>query len=641
MCGIFGILARQTRGDLGERGFRLGSMLRHRGPDDHGWLLAGPCGVEVGQHIPPPRAAHTFLMQQRLSILDLSAAGRQPMTDPSGRWHIVFNGEIYNYVELRAELERLGHAFRTATDTEVLLQAFIEWDRAALSRLVGMFAFAIFDAVSERVVLVRDFFGIKPLYYARTDDAIVFGSEIKALLEWPGLRRTVQPQRVYEYLRHGMTDHGGRTLLDQVQQLPPGHSLDLRLADGWAGEPEAYWKLELGEPLELSFEEAADHVRALFLENVRLHLRSDVPVGAALSGGIDSSSIVAAMRLVEPDLELHAFSYVADRTDLSEERWIDLAAHRAGAILHKVHPAPDELADDFDRLIHVQDEPFGGTSIYAQHRVFRAARAHGIPVMLDGQGADEMLAGYRMYFVSRVASLLRRGGIGQAWRFVKAASALPGATGRAQLAARSLATFLPARLRALGMTATGRDLMPVWLNRVWFDRHGVAPGAMARRPARSLGEHLEQTLSETSLPMLLRYEDRNSMAYSIESRVPFLTVSLVSFLLRLPEEYLIGRDGTTKNVFRRAMRGLVPDEVLDRRDKVGFVTPEQDWLLHLRPWIDQTLDSAYARSIPVLDISALRAEWHAVRTGRRPWDARVWRWVNFIRWAERFGVEFA
>ena len=178
------------------------------------------------------------------------------------------------------------------------------------------------------------------------------------------------------------------------------------------------------------------------------------------------------------------------------------------------------------------------------------------------------------------------------------------------------------------------------MNRAWFARHDVQPRFASRRPTRSLSEHLEQTLCETSLPMLLRYEDRNSMAYSIESRVPFLTVPLATYLLRLPEEYLIGRDGTTKNVFRRAMRGLVPDEILDRRDKIGFVTPEQHWLLHLRPWVEKTLLSECARAIPAIDVDALRAEWKVVVGGKWPFDARVWRWINFIRWAERFGVEF-
>ena len=640
MCGILGILTPQPTDQLGPRGFHLGQTIRHRGPDDHGWLLAGPQGIRIGQHAPPTDPANVFLMQRRLSIIDLSAAGRNPLSDPTGRWHVVFNGEIYNYVELRAELQRLGHIFRTATDTEVLLHAFIEWDRTALDRLVGMFAFAIFDSEQSRVFLARDFFGIKPLYYARPPGTFVFASEIKAILGWPGLSRTVNPSRLYEYLCYGLTDHGGETMLQHVRQLPAGHYLDLTQDTGWTGEPQPYWKLDIGEPIDIPFDEAAAKVRELFIDSVRLHLRSDVPVGAALSGGIDSSSIVAVMRAVEPKLDLHAFSYVADRAELSEERWIDIAAQGAGAILHKVRATPEELVDDLDRLLHVQDEPFGGTSIYAQHCVFRAAREHGIPVMLDGQGADEMLAGYPVYLVTRLASLLRRGRLDKVWAFLGAAAGLPGSIGKRRLMTQCFGRFTPCWLRPLGLALTGRDPMPDWMNRSWFDAHGVHPRHAARQPMRSLSEHLAETLAQTSLPMLLRYEDRNSMAYSIESRVPFLTVSLATFLLRLPEEYLIGRDGTTKNVFRAAMRGLVPDAILDRRDKIGFQTPEQPWLLHLRPWVERTLHSDCAHRIAALDVQALRTEWQQVLDGKRPFDARVWRWVNLIRWVEQFEVGF-
>ena len=271
------------------------------------YLRGSICALARGQ-------GQIFLMHQRLSILDLSAAGRQPMSDPTGRWHVVFNGEIYNYLELRHATGRSRPLSSIPGPTpKCWLHAFIEWDTDALTRFVGMFAFALLDTQRGRVFLARDFFGIKPLYYARTGELLMFGSEIKALLGCPGVRRTVHPGRLYEYLRYGLTDHGGETLLEQVRQLPPGHYLDLSRDRGWAGAPVQDWKPTVGEAIDVSFDEAATRVRELFLDNVRLHLRSDVPVGAALSGGIDSSAIVAAMRAVEPRLELHAFSYIADR----------------------------------------------------------------------------------------------------------------------------------------------------------------------------------------------------------------------------------------------------------------------------------------------------------------------------------------
>jgi asparagine synthase (glutamine-hydrolysing) len=348
------------------------------------------------------------------------------------------------------------------------------------------------------------------------------------------------------------------------------------------------------------------------------------------------------MRHLEPKLELHTFSYVAEDATLCEETFADLAARRVRAIQHKVQPTPGELVDDLDRLIDCQDEPFGGTSIYAQHRVFRLAREAGITVMLDGQGADEMLAGYRWYLSARLASLLRQGRFPEAWRFAHQVRKLPGTGGLVRLCLRAGGFMLPGGWQVLGRELLGKDLMLPWMNEHWFLHQGVIP-VPARGPAcRDVLRHeLLQTLVTTSLPMLLRYEDRNSMAHGIESRVPFLTAPLAEFILRLPEEYLISPEGTTKNVFRLAMRGLVPEAILGRKDKIGFATPEQSWLAQLYPWVDQVLQSTAARAIPAIKIRDIQREWQAVRAGKRALDSRVWRWINLIRWAERYQVRFS
>ncbi len=636
MCGIAGIVGRPADGASA-----FLDVLRHRGPDDHGWLSAGRHGVRLGRGPVGREPAEVVLVHRRLSILDLSDAGWQPMGTADGRYYIVFNGEIYNFVELRAELEHLGHTFRSHSDTEVLLHAYAEWGSAVLPRLVGMFAFALFDRVERKVVLARDFFGIKPLYYTRVGESLLFASEIKALLSSAGVSRRVNPQRLYEYLVAGRTDHGQETFFAAIRQLPAAHYVEISLDDPVRAEPICYWRLDLTERLDISFDEAAAEVRGLFLDSVRLHLRSDVPVGAALSGGIDSSAIVAAMRHVAPGVELHTFSYVADEADLCEERWVDCAAGAAGAIQHKVHAGADELLDDLDALIASQDEPFGSTSIYVQQRVFRLARDAGIKVMLDGQGADEMLAGYRYYVAARLASLLRQGHWFDAMKLLRHSAGLPGTEKRTRLLLQALSLLVPGRCKAAGKQLLGRELMPAWLNAGWFQEQGVRPFDLGGHGGRDiLRSHLCRTLFETSLPMLLRYEDRNSMAHSIESRVPFLTPQFAGFLLRLPEEYLLGPDGTSKRVFRAAMRGLVPDAVLDRRDKIGFATPERKWLLKMRPWVEATLSGPTAQAIPALERHGVAQEWQAIIAGRRPFDFRVWRWVNLVRWVERFGVTF-
>lgn len=636
MCGIAGYVAGQDRRPFAALQASALGTLAHRGPDDAGWLT----DTAAGSGAPPVDPGRWGLFHLRLSILDLSPLGHQPMSTPDGRYAIVFNGEVYNYVELRRELEQEGHTFRSHSDTEVLLHAFARWGSDCLWRLVGMFAFAILDRDRRRLFLARDPFGIKPLYYARPAGGFAFASEIKALR--PVVSGRVRPDRLFAYLRDGLADHGRETLFADVDQLPAAHWMEVDLDRGEPTEPRRYWDIDLDRRADVSFPEAVARVRELFLDNVRLHLRSDVPVGAALSGGIDSSAIVAAMRVVDPKADLHTFSFVADDPTIGEEQYADIVARSAGATARKVRIAPGELAADLDRLVTVQDQPFGSTSIYAQYRVFRLAAEHGIKVMLDGQGADELLAGYHGYVPARVGSLLGRGRIFQAYALAGRASRRPGFGGRAGLLARGLRPLLPARMQAGGKQLFGRPAVPNWLNRSWFADRQVETGAASSSGRRTelLRERLYRTLTATSLPMLLRYEDRNSMAWSIESRVPFLTPAFAEYVLALPEEYLISPEGETKHVFRAAMRGIVPDAVLDRRDKIGFATPEKKWLGELGPWVTDILSPARLARVPALDAAVVGREWQAVNAEARPFDWRIWRWVNLVRWAETWDARF-
>ena len=299
------------------------------------------------------------------------------MGTPDGRYWIVLNGEIYNYVELREELRTLGHEFRSHSDTEVLLAAYQQWGREALTRLIGMFAFAILDVKTRRLFLARDFFGIKPLYYTLWQEGLAFASEIQPLLALPGVTHDVNVQRLYDYLCSGITDHGADTMFAHVCQLPAAHYMEVPLDNPQAARPIRYWDIDLTQRADLSFEDAAKRLRDLFVESVRMHLRSDVPVGAALSGGIDSSSIVSVMRLLEPKLEIHAFSYVADDDRISEERWVDIVGKEKQVKVHKIRPCPKDLVADLEALIGTQGEPFRSTSMYAQWRIFRPRKRLG------------------------------------------------------------------------------------------------------------------------------------------------------------------------------------------------------------------------------------------------------------------------
>lgn len=614
--------------------------LRHRGPDDLGFAALTTAGIRHTRRWPPGATeAQAVLVHRRLSILDPSEAGHQPMETPGGRYQLVFNGEVYNFLELRKELEGTGHRFRSGSDTEVLLAGWSEWGTAVLGRLVGMFAFAVLDRERRTLTLARDQFGIKPLYYTVLEGgSFAFASELRPLMGL-GRRARANPRRVHQYLREGRLDDGEETFFEGLLQLPAAHTLELSLDRPSKLRVERYWDLELGEPAELPFEEAAAGVRERFVDNVRLHLRSDVPLGAALSGGIDSSAIVAVMREIQgPGADIHTFSYVSDEPRLTEERWIDLASGAAGTHGHKIMARAGDLVAELGALIELQEQPFGSTSIHAQQRVFARARNEGVKVMLDGQGADEILAGYPMYATARAASLLRKGRVVEAWTLLRSVA---GRAGAVPLQHVAIAASPAGARRQIGR-ATRRWRGPDWLNEPWFRSQGcgwVEP--LHPEGPDMLRSMLRDTITTTSLPALLRYEDRNSMANSIESRVPFLTPGLVNYVLSLPESYLLAPDGTTKAVFRRAMRGLVPDPILDRRDKIGFATPEPSWLRMLDGWVEEVLGSEAAEAIPALRIEAVRSEWRAIIEGRAPFHSRVWRWINLVEWVRRFNVTFA
>jgi len=620
MCGLIGFLLAQTgSADLEP----LVASLRHRGPDGTGVLRWRPGGA-ASRDDGPCRVA---LGHTRLAILDLSPLGHQPMSTPDGRWHLVYNGEIYNHGELRTELEQEGCRFASRSDTEVVLHALATWGpERALPRLRGMFALALLDTQEGRLLLARDRFGIKPLYLCRWRDGLAFASEPGPLRALPGVDGELDAARAWDYLAEGLTDHGDRSLLAGIRQVPAGH-WSMATVDAPAGlfDFRRHAQPAAVAPA-LSFADAADRLRHLLLDSVRCHLRSDVPVGTALSGGLDSSAIVCAIRHLEPDRPIHTFSYIADDPALSEARWATLVNEHVGAIAHPVSASPEALVEELDRLMAAQGEPFASTSIHAQACVFRAARQTGVPVLLDGQGADELLAGYPWHQGERLASLLRQGCWLRALRLLHAQAGWPGRS-RREVLARALRRLLPGCAR-LARTS-GR---PSWARLGWFRERGVDPTTGHQPPAarETLRAALAWERDTCGLAQLLRYEDRNSMACSVESRVPFLDLPLVAFAASLPEEHLVGDDGSSKRLLRAALRGIVPDAVLDRRDKIGFATPEAAWLRQ-RP---DLLRAAITRAgeVPCLDHDGVAALLEGVLTGRRPAGHLAWRLVNFIRW---------
>ncbi len=623
MCGIAGgFWLRGVDTPSLNRMERSLHQLRFRGPDYQGYKK-----YDVNE-------GTILLGHARLSVIDISEAAHQPMVSPDGRFSIVFNGEIYNYIELRHELEQCGVAFTTNSDTEVLLAAWIAWGELCLKRFIGMFAFVIIDHSRKLLIAARDGFGIKPIYYSHESGNFCFASEISPLHILLNKKPILNWQRAYDYLVHSEYDFGVDTFYEGVMSLPAGHILTLELGGMQDSIIQKWWSpnINLVQPLSLNI--AASEFRERFLQSVKIHLRSDVPVGAALSGGIDSSSIVCAMRHLEPDMPIHTFSFIAIDSKVSEENWINKVNAHVGSIPHKVSVSPMELFRDLDDLIATQGEPFGGTSIYAQYRVFKMAKEAGITVTLDGQGADEILGGYDGYPGQRIHSLLDEKRYIDAYNFLSSWSRFTGSS-RWNAIKRTIADCTHGEVYQMLRQLHSASPQPSWIRTDLLRDVGVQLAYPANRsplniPGRRMMEKLSSAIVAGGLARLLRHGDRNSMRFSIESRLPFLTLPLADFSLGLPEEYLVSMQGVSKSLLRSAMRGIVPDEILNRTDKVGFATPERDWLLSisgsLREWLMEDLH------LPFLDQSKLLNEFDQIIAGKLPFSWQVWRWLNFYQW---------
>jgi asparagine synthase (glutamine-hydrolysing) len=545
-------------------------MLRvqsHRGPDGFGLCAhqLGPLTVTLG-HV-------------RLAILDLTEMGKQPMILPDGTDVLVFNGEIYNYRELRSELEQEGVTFRTGTDTEVLLWALRKWGKAALGRLNGMWAFAWLDQKAHRLLLSRDRFGIKPLYYFQSNNQLLFASEIKAILTAVPGRFQVNIRAISRFLDQGLLDTEHESFFQGIKMVPPGCSLEVEAGSEHVLRTHLarYWSAPAEDSFSCSIDERIQNLRDTFLDAVRIRLRSDVPVGVLLSGGVDSSAIAAMMRLsLGAGANLHLLSATSDNPHYDERPYVELLARHLDSPVSFVNLScsPNEWFRLLEDVIYANDEPVGNFSTAAHFLLMQKARDLGVTVVLSGQGADELLCGYRKFLGFRIYDLLRQR------RPFKALSLL--------------ARFGVNRavVTQFEMSEAKRYLWP--LNASRFDIGGPRLAFAGCRinnglGANSLVERQRKDLECLSVPALVHYEDRCSMAFGREIRLPFLDYRVVSMLLPLDPELKL-REGWTKWVFRKAMEPFLPSAIAWRRDKQGFVNPQGHWLRNeLRPTIERML----------------------------------------------------
>lgn len=603
MCGIVGTFDLVSGLPSAETlVVRMTDSLAHRGPDDAGVLIDAP--VALGN--------------RRLAIFDLSPRGHQPMASADGRYRIAYNGEVYNWVELAAELRGLGYRFRSASDTEVVVAAYSEWGPAALDRFNGEFGLAIWDCAARELFLARDRFGIKGLYWTVAGGRFRFASEIKALFADPAVPRVPNDARVLDFLAHELADHTAETMFDGVSQLRPGTWL--RVAAQGVGRPVTWYR---PQPVSLEGRDPVAAVRDLLIDAVRLRLRSDVPVGVALSGGIDSASVLsiaAQLRATDgggaaPD----SFTARCSDSRIDEGPWAAKALAGTGSSNYQLLPDDANLLADLDTLLWHMDEPFHSPTVYGHWKVLELARARGVTVLLEGQGGDEVFGGYHYLYPAMLYSLLRRGDVRAAMREVSVRTGVHGVPPR-QTVADLAKLLLPPGLR-------GRRV-PDW----------IVPGArVAPRPlpGRSLAAHQLHCLTVTPLPAFLHHDDRNSMSVSLEARPPFLDHRLVELGLGLaPGDVL--RDGMTKRAVREAMRGIVAQEILDRSAKQGFSVDQGAWLLGtLGDAVADTLRSRELAGRPYFAPAALERLLAEHRAGAdRSRD--IWRAFVVERWLRLF-----
>ncbi len=640
MCGVAALFAAPPV-PLSPLIAAMTRMIEYRGPDDEGLaLFRGPGLAPIVEATAAP--AEAALGNRRLAIVDLSSSGHQPMASEDGRCWITFNGEIYNHIELRKELEALGCRFRSHTDTEVILHAYRLWGEKCLDRFNGMFAIVLVDREVRKLLAARDRFGVKPLYYWRSPQGLTaFASEIKQFSVLPGWRARVNGQGAYDFLNWGVSDHTGETMFEGVRQLRGGEVVHCALDELARGVPVRRWYELEPDRFAGSFDEAAERFRDLFTDSVRLRLRADVPVGSCLSGGLDSSSIVCAanllLRTANAQAQQKTFSAYSRVARFDESRHIETVVRHTGVEGHGTWPDLSELFGLVDAITWHQDEPFGSTSIYAQWHVFRVASQARVKVLLDGQGADEQLVGYHGFFAPHFTSLFMRLRWLTLWNEIAKARELHGMA--PSLAVKYIGNaVLPQPLRQRLRRFAGKpSAAPQWIDdrRIGYD--GADPYARLGLKTTSIDDMTRAMLLYIGLPMLLHWEDRDSMAHSVESRLPFLDYRLVEFVMGLPADYRIA-GATTKRVLREAMRGILPEAIRMRMDKLGFATPEEAWVRDQAPELFRAeARRAVEASRGILNARALaRAE--AIIDGREPFSFLLWRMISFGRWMERFGV---
>ncbi len=662
MCGITGIGS--INGKL-EAAWIAGmtDCLRHRGPDDEGFLaidgkkrtafpLTGKDSRVRGPLIEGYREpASFFLGHRRLSILDPSPSGHQPMCTPDGEIWVVFNGEIYNYIELREELTKHRFTFDTGSDTEVLLAAYRLWGEHCLEKFDGMWSFVLYDRRRNFLFGARDRFGVKPFYYFQKEvngeSYFAFASEIKALLTLPFVPKNIDPQILFDFLAFSGLDSAEEMLFKDIKELHPSYAFRYDLSDGqfckWN-----YYSLEYRESWEpfnpKKSEEYIEKTRESIFNSIRWRLRSDVPVGSALSGGVDSSSIVCIIsQLMKEGSSLHTgdrqkvFTAGFPGSAIDESQWAKIVADASQAQWYQTVPTAQEYLEDIEEVAYHQDTPYGSPSIYAQYRVMKLARENGVTVLLDGQGADELFTGYTMYYDVFFYEMLRNGDFKGFRNELKHLGNAP----------VNRSYIFPALLRQLR-----RNMMPYslvkahrekpkghhrYIHPEFWEKHKSRVDLIRERDFKGLNSMLHQYFTRQKLSRLLKYEDRNSMRFSIESRTPFADhLALVESIFNIPSSYKI-HEGWSKYLLRESMKGILPDEIRLRKDKKGFFVPDLEWLRQMKGELAQYITDDMGE---YLDLGLVRSDLEKGMAGSEDENMlrAIWNVISLCVWKKTFKI---
>lgn len=641
MCGINGIYS--GRPEINKKIVRLNNLLKHRGPDDEGYVCintsAGTFSVFSGDDsidsikktYPGLESSNIdaydlILGHRRLSIIDLSEGGHGPMSDEHGVIWITYNGEIYNYIELRDELISYGYTFRTQSDTEVLIKSYLRWGTDCFNRFNGMWAFALWDSRSKKLILSRDRFGIKPLYYTNTDSYFAFSSEIKPLLYLNKPLNGLNEKLIPFFILYGNRLNSEETYITGINSLPPSHYLEY--SEGKT-EIKRYYEIPVAGQNNKTEEQLKEELVHLFSDSIRLRFRSDAAVGTCLSGGFDSSSIAAFSNKIFGK-GLNTFSAVWSYKECDESKYIDIVNKEYQCVPNKIEPPADEFETSFDSLCRSQEIPTEGPGLYPQWYVMQ--KAHGkVKVLLDGQGGDEVFGGYFL-IGAYLRSLIRDKKISDMYSNIPEYLSFFRKRGIHGFTSWMFPRFYNKLVRnfpAQRFKILNKDILRNVSRKNLY--HDIVPPELHRNYLNNLSYHF---ITQLSIPTLLHYEDRSSMAHSIESRVPFLDYRIVEFGVNLPAQYLSDKD-VSRPLFRKAFGSYLPLQILNRKDKLGYPVPFDKWTRkNIKEYVVDILTNRNALMYKYLNYYCIEENINSHFKEKTDYSWDIWRLLSFEKFLE-------